>query len=195
MSQAIFPGTPMIVGLGAQGSSVPCNTCYFNTNINGNATNVPSVDTYIPESAIEVTTLNVGSASRWSSCISKTAAGIATPQFNIRSGTSASTTDAALWNIVLATAQTAVVDTAWCEIVLTIGVPPGVGGSNNIHMSFYLIHNLAATGSSTQQVQVQQSTSTRTFTSMPVFFGVSCNPGSAGVWSFVTSLALGMNLG
>src|SRR5205823_625033 len=152
-----------------------------------------AADTYLTGSAITIPPglVKVGSLIRWTFTMAKTGAGTATPTFIIRLGTAGTVSDTAQVTYTLS-AQTAVIDTGWCEIILLVRV---AGASGQIETGILFTHNLATTGLSISQVQVQQAIQTAiNFTTTGLIFGVSCNPGASGVWTFSNVMAVGMNL-
>lgn len=142
-----------------------------------------AADTYLAGSSINVTgLLQAGAFLRWRMAFTKTAAGVATPIFNIRYGTAGTTADTSRGTFT-GVAQTAAVDTGWVDIIANIRA---VGASGQMHSTFNMEHALTTTGiANAAQGQILQALSA-TFDTTPSgsIIGISCNPGASGVWTF-----------
>lgn len=141
-----------------------------------------AADTYLTGSSLAVPQhlLQAGATFKWRFAMTKTAAGVATPTWNLRVGTLGTTGDTSR---VLFTgpAQTAVVDAGTIEINAVLR---NIGAAGVLAAVLELSHNLAATGFATVQTPVLQTTSAGFDTTVAgLIIGVSCNPGSAGVWT------------
>jgi len=179
------------------------DTTAMNANVGGpgivaGGTICNGVDTYLKESALAISTLNVGSAFRWTLTMSKTAAGVTAATFNVRIGTSGTTADQSVGLFTLS-GQTGVVDTGWCEIIMNIQqFAANAYGASSVLL---FTHNLVSTGLNTATPQTAVIANTGSFTLTPSssviapgFAGVSCNPASLGVWTFQSCIALGYNM-
>lgn len=124
--------------------------------------------------------LQAGATFRWRFAMSKTGAGVAAPTWSIRSGTLGTVADSQKILFTSPVPQTAVIDQGIVEIMAIIY---GTGVGAIIAGSLKLDHNLAATGFATQQVVVLQVNGNIDTTIANLIVGVSCNPGSAGVWT------------
>lgn len=154
-----------------------------------------AADTYLAGSSIAFgvhSGLRAGTRFRWTFVMTKTAAGVATPIFNVRFGTNGTTGDAARLTYTLL-AQTAAVDTGKCIIEVYVRTFSATGV---IHGSVLFLHNNTVTGfSTTAQMQIQQSASAAfDATIANSIIGVSCNPGTAGVWTFQQVFVEAFNL-
>jgi hypothetical protein len=146
-----------------------------------------AADTYVLGSNFNITgRVQAGSWVQWQIAMSKTAAGVAAPTFNIRVGTAGAIGDTSR---VLFTgpAQTAVADTAWLRIVAKFN---SVGAAAVIQGELALHHNLAATGFASVNPAgfVPLSTTSGSFDSSPAGtnIGISMNGGASAAWT-VTS--------
>jgi len=158
------------------------------TNANTADVTASAADTYLTGSSINVpvSLLKVGTRIKWHLGMTKTAAGTATPIFNVRVGTAGTVADTArlTWTLV---AQTALTDTGWCEISVIVR---SIGASGVIHGEIMFTHAGNPVGTYTQGLatfvtQVQQSTSSAfDMTVASLIVGISCNPGASGVWTF-----------
>lgn len=157
------------IGLGASGNS---NTASVTAS---------AADTYLTGSSLAIgSRLQVGSSFHWTFRATKTAAGVATPIFNIRTGTAGTTADTARC-VHTGVAQTAVVDTAWFELEANF---QQVGTSAVLNSVLRMDHTAAdAAGMGTFRY-VQVASSAFDATPAGTIIGVSCNPGTSGVWTF-----------
>jgi hypothetical protein len=139
-----------------------------------------AVDTYLI--GVDLTrALKAGSVVHWLFRMSKTAFGVAAPTFTVRGGVNGSVTDTALVALVLS-AQTAIADDGWCDVAAVLR---SVGTAAVLSASVNFTHTLATTGLSTTQTKTASGNSAGFDTTQkPLRIGVSCNPGTAGVWTF-----------
>jgi hypothetical protein len=143
-----------------------------------------AADTYLNTGFGIATRIGVGSFWRWNIVATKTAAGVATPIFTVRTGTAGTTADTARLTFTLA-AQTAATDTAWFTI--EVGVQT-YSASGVLAGGLKMMHQNAATGFGTSQIQVFSATSsTFDLTAANLKLGLSVNPGASGVWTIVSS--------
>lgn len=139
-------------------------------------------DTYIAGSGLAIPQhgLQVGATFKWRFAMTKTAAGVAVPTWSIRSGTLGTVADSQKILFTSPAAQTGVVDAGIVDITAIL-YSTGVGGV--ISGALSMIHNLAATGFSVQQLIVLQVNGNLDTTIANLIVGVSVNPGAAGVWT------------
>jgi len=155
------------------------------TNANNADVVASAADTYLTGSAITVPPqlVRVGSRFRWQFAMSKTGAGTATPIWSVRIGTAGTVSDTARLTFT-GVAQTANADNGWAEIdviVRTIGASGVIAGVYNITKA----SSSSTLGLTNQQSDVKQVTSSTFDLTVPnLIFGVSCNPGASGVWTF-----------
>ena len=153
---------------------------------NGNAADVVAnaADTYLADGMLVVprgVVLLPGTMVRWRFSITKTAAGVAVPAWNVRLGSAGSTADAALATIQGATAQTAAASFAYVEIV---GLFRKCGTAADMALALTLVESTAGTGFSTVSAYARQGSAAAFDVTAPgLRFGVSVNPGAAGVWT------------
>jgi len=162
---------------------------------NANTANVvaSAADTYLAGTSVTIAgKIKAGSVFIIRLGLTKTAAGVATPIFNLRFGTAGSTADTSRATFTFL-AQTAVVDQGYAEIQVLIQT---VSVTGTIHASVNFEHKLATTGFATAaQVQMFESTSAAfDLTVANLKIGLSVNPGTAGVWTFQTATIEGYNL-
>lgn len=171
-------GTKVALGGGVSQSSAAAQT-------------LNAADTYITNSGLVVPSwgLVTNATFGWRFSASKTAAGIATPIFNIRLGAAGTVVDTARLAITGA-AQTAAVDTGWFEIVAALRT---AGASAVLVATVRVVHTAAAAagfGSAVYQVATSASFDSTTIVGAN-FIGLSVNPGAAGVWTVDYSHAEG----
>jgi hypothetical protein len=141
-----------------------------------------AADTYLAGSNLIVPQhlLQAGATLKWRLIMTKTAAGVATPVWTVRVGTTGTVADAARLTFT-GGAQTAAIDTGFVEfsaVLRNIGAAGVLAGGMN------LVHNLATTGFATIASEVLQATSAGFDTTVAgLIIGISVNPGSAGVWT------------
>lgn len=141
-----------------------------------------AADTYLAGSGLIVPQhlLQAGATFKWRFVMTKTAAGVASPTWNVRVGTLGTIVDASRL-LFTGPAQTAVLDVAQVEIVAVLR---NTGAAGILAGGLQLIHNLAATGFATNQIVVLQTTSAGfDTTAAGLIVGVSVNPGASGVWT------------
>lgn len=140
-------------------------------------------DTYVTGSDIRIPScgLQVGSRITWRISLSKTGAGVAAPVWTVRMGTAGSTADASQWTHT-GVAQTAVAETGYYELVLTIR---SIGASGVAQGSLVVTRTggTAATGlASVPVVEVTGAAADKTFVSGQRI-GLSINAGAASAWT------------
>lgn len=103
-----------------------------------------AADTYLTNSGLLIPSsgMQAGMFWEWKIIATKTAAGTATPVFQVRIGTNQTTADTSRVSITTA-AQTAAVDAALITIICTCR---NVGASGILRGAVWIQHNLAATG-------------------------------------------------
>jgi hypothetical protein len=142
--------------------------------------------------AIPPSMLRVGSIFRFSLSVSKTAAGTAGNIFLIKLGTLGTATDPTILTFTLPTG-TAVVDTAWIEILVTIRGP--LTASCIARGQLALAHNLAATGFAIIPSVVLQATSAAfNATVSNLIISASCTTATSTVLTFSQVIAEGWNV-
>lgn len=152
-------------------------------NANTGDVTANAADTYLAGSALSVAgRLQIGTTIKWSFSMTKTAAGVATPIYTVRVGGNGSIADTARHTFT-GLAQTAATDTGWHEITLTVR---NVGASSIVTGVMRMEHTGTTTGlANAAQIQILQSQPAGfDLTGGPLWFGISCNPGTAGVWTF-----------
>jgi hypothetical protein len=139
-------------------------------------------DTYLTGSGLAIPQhgLQIGATFKWRFAMTKTGAGVAAPTWSVRSGTLGTVADSQKILFTSPAAQTAVNDAGIVDITAIL-YSLGVGGV--IAGALSLIHNLAATGLSVQQIVALQVNGNIDTTIPNLIVGVSCNPGAAGVWT------------
>jgi hypothetical protein len=154
-----------------------------------------AADTYVAGSSMNVAgRLQAASFFRWRISMSKTAAGIAAPTFNVRFGTAGAVGDASRC-LFTGPAQTAVADTAILEITAQMRA---VGAAAQIQGELELHHNLAATGFATTGPSglLILSTTGGTFDSTVAnsIIGLSMNGGASAAWTVTSCVMDAVNL-
>lgn len=156
--------------------------------VNANTANVVAntADTYLAGSEIIVPNhgLQAKTTFHWRFSASKTAAGVAGPVFSIRVGTAGTTADTARLTLT-GPAQTAAVDVGTFDLTVVLR---NVGAAGVLAGALAIIHNTGgATGFANSISPVIENTGAGfDTTTANLIVGVSCNPGAAGVWTFVT---------
>lgn len=152
-----------------------------------------AADTYLTGSSISIppSLLRVGGVFIWKFAMSKTAAGTATPIWNIRFGVNGTTADTARVTHT-GIAQTAAVDNGMAEIMAIVRT----AGAAGVLSSYYALQHLgAAAGLANAVSDVKQNNSAAfDMTVANSIIGVSMNPGAAGVWTFQLVAVNGFNL-
>lgn len=144
-----------------------------------------AADTYLTDSGLIIPSksMQAGTFWEWRMVISKTAAGVATPIFQVRIGANQSTGDTSRLSITTS-AQTAVADTAFVVVLVNCRTV-AVGGV--IQGFVCLQHNLAATGFATTPAgfNLVEATSAG-FDNTALggqFIGLSINGGASAAWT------------
>lgn len=153
-----------------------------------------AADTYLTDSRLVLpqARMQAGVVMRGRIVITKTAAGVATPVFNIRTGTAGTTADTARLTYT-GVAQTAVIDTGYLEFQCTFRV---VGASAVLATWLRFDHDLAATGfaNATRGFQGQAVSGTFDSTTASMGVGISINPGASAAWTVQQSYVELVNL-
>lgn len=162
---------------------------------NANTSNVTcsAADTYITGSSINLAgRVQAGTTVKWLLSVTKTAAGTATPVFNVRVGTTQSTSDTARHTFT-GVAQTAATDTGYIEVTMVIR---SVSATSTSHVLFKMGHFNTTTGLQNKaQEQIFQSVSaTYDNTGATLYAGLSINPGASGVWTIQQCSVTATNL-
>jgi len=148
-------------------------------------------DTYVTSSGLLLpsTSMVAGMWWRWQLTITKTAAGTATPIWQVRIGTGQSTSDTSRLSITTA-AQTAASDTALVTILLTCR---SVGASGVLRGAVWIQHNLAATGFANTPAGFNLVSGTSSgFDNTALggsYVGLSVNGGTSASWTIEQVLA------
>lgn len=140
-----------------------------------------AADTYLTGGSLNISgRVQAASFFKWRFRLTKTAAGVAAPTFNIRTGTAGAVGDASRV-LFTGAAQTAVVDTAMIEMDAILR---SVGATAVLSAVIRMDHTSAdAAGLGTLRYLLTTSASFD-ITPANTVIGVSCNPGAAGVWTF-----------
>lgn len=157
-------------------------------NFSGNA------DAYLTATRVVLpqTRTQVGTVYRAKLVLTKTAAGTATPTFNVRVGTAGTTADTARLTYT-GVAQTAAVDTAYIEVQATFRA---VGASAVLAAWLRFDHDLASTGfaNATRGFQGQAVSAAFDSTTASTGIGISINPGASASWTLQQSYVELLNL-
>lgn len=142
-----------------------------------------ATDTYLTGSNVIIPSFSVqaGSKIRWRVSASKTAAGTATPIFQVRIGGAATTADTSRLTLTMA-AGTAATDVGVFEILLTVR---SVSATGVIQGTVSILHNGAAVGFVTSDGGVVEATSA-TFDNTALGgqnIGLSLNGGASASWT------------
>lgn len=163
---------------------------------NGNTADVVAnaADTYLTGSSIAVPShlLQALTIFKWKLVLTKSAAGIVAPTWNVRVGTLGTVADASRLLFTSPSAQTAVADTGFVDI---IAIVRNAGAAAVMAGGLTLQHALAATGlASVAVIALQVTSAAFDATVAGLIVGLSTNPGAAGVWTHqvVEAEALGM---
>lgn len=170
-------------GLWTQRTSTLIRTLPGIRNFNNADEVANAVDTYLAGSKITVPQhgLQAGTIFKWVIGMTKTAAGIAAPIWNIRVGTAGTTADAARVTFTSPSAQTAATDAGQVEIYAILR---NTGAAGVMAGVLSLWHNNATTGfASVSQIVVQATSAGFDTTTANLLVGISVNPGAAGVWT------------
>jgi len=153
------------------------------TNANTADVTANAADTYLTGSALTppTTLVKIGTTMCWLFAMSKTAAGVAQPVWSLRVGTAGTLADAARLTFT-GSAQTAVGDNGIAQVWLLIRSIGATGVAAGVQT---LTHVGNTAGLASIPTDVQQVTSAGfDMTVAGTKYGVSCNPGAAGVWTF-----------
>jgi hypothetical protein len=142
-----------------------------------------AADTYVTNSGVQVPSFGMQAEMQfvWSLSLSKTAAGVATPVFNIRLGAAQTTADTARLTIT-GPAQTAAIDVALLAIMVTVR---SVSAAGVIQGLVNWSHNGAAAGFANNNSGSVEGTSAAFDNSAVggLFLGLSINGGAAAAWT------------
>lgn len=152
-----------------------------------------AADTYVTNSGLQIPSfgMQAGMTLEWWMLITKTAAGVAAPIYQVRIGAAQTTADTSRLSIT-GPAQSAVVDACELRIRVTcrsVGVAGVLQGGIKLH------HNLAATGfavTGPAGVAFTDGTSAgfdNTATIAGQFVGLSINAGAAAAWTITQAIA------
>jgi hypothetical protein len=140
-------------------------------------------DTYLTSSAIDVSgRLQVGSILKWRVIVTKTAAGVAAPAWNVRFGTAGTTSDTSRLALTGST-QTGAIDTGVFEIMVVV---TAVGAATGVVRGFVMLqHNLGATGLGGAGTNAAAQASSGLFdtTTVGLKAGLSVNTGASAAWT------------
>jgi len=142
-----------------------------------------AADTYLTGSSLTVGgRLVAGSFFKWRLRMTKTGAGVATPTLTVRVGTAGTTADGSRATVTFA-AQTANSDTGMIEADAIFRT---VGSTATVQLIARLTHTGTTTGfaASAQEQNVSNLGASFDVTSSSNIIGLSCNPGTSGVWTF-----------
>lgn len=159
------------------------------------ATQTPAAtDTYVTGSGITVPTarLQAKTLYRCRVSVTKTAAGVVAPIFNLRYGTAGSTADTSRGALTLA-AQTAVIDTGYFEVIAVFNTV-GSGTSAVIRSHASCTHQLATTGLSIGGGGASAVSGGFDSTVAGSILGLSVTPGTSAAWTINTVIAELINL-
>lgn len=144
-----------------------------------------AADTYITNSGLILPSVSMqaGMVFVWEIVLTKTAAGTATPIWQVRIGAAQSTADTSRLSITMA-AQTAAADTAHVRVMLTCR---SVGVTGVIQGLVWIQHNLAATGFANTPAGfnlVQGTSAGFDNTALGgLYVGLSVNGGASAAWT------------
>jgi hypothetical protein len=142
-----------------------------------------AADTYVTGSNVLIPSwgLQTKTSIIWRLQVSKTAAGVATPTFIIRTGTNASTADTGRHTLAATSAQTANADEGFLTIMLTVRT---VGSSGQTAATAFWSHTQAATGFASDANGMISGTSTWDMTGVAGHnIGISVNGGALAAWT------------
>jgi hypothetical protein len=153
-----------------------------------------AADTYLAGSSMPIGgRIQAGSYFKWRFRATKTAAGTATPAFNIRFGTAGAVADTSRNLLTSAAAQTAVADTAAFEMDGRFEVV----GASAVFDAWIRMDHASADGAGFGTFRyIQTQSATFDATAAGLIMGVSCNPGATGtpVWTFQSIIVEAGNL-
>lgn len=152
-----------------------------------------AANTYLTGSSILVppALVRAGTTFSWRLAMSKTAAGVAAATITLVVGTNGTTADTVRATLTFG-AQTAAVDNGYIDIQAVVR---SNGASGVMAVSALFEHALATTGLDSQQFRIFQTTPAAfDMTVANSIWGLCCNPGASGVWTFqnVTVQAVGI---
>lgn len=141
-----------------------------------------AADTYLAGSSLAISgRIQAGSFFKWRFRATKTAAGVVAPTFNIRLGTAGAVGDTSRVLFTSTAAQTAVTDTAMFELDAIFRAV----GATAVLSGVIRMDHTSADGAGMGTFRYLLTTSAAfDVTPAGTIIGVSCNPGTAGVWTF-----------
>lgn len=146
-------------------------------------------DTYVTDSDLLIpsTGLQAKAMFRWTFSVAKTAAGTATPIYQVRIGANKTTADTSRLSIT-GPAQTAAADNAFIQLIMTVR---SIGASGVLQGMIRMDHNLAATGFATNASGIVQATSSGFDNSNlgGSYIGVSIDGGASAAWTMTQARA------
>jgi hypothetical protein len=142
-----------------------------------------AADTYVTGSSIRIPSFSVrvGSMLRWVISVSKTAAGVATPIYQVRIGPNQTTADTSRLTLT-GSAQTAGVDIAIIHIFLTVR---SVSATGVIQGTVGMFHNTGGAGFAATDAGAAEGTSAG-FDNTALggqYIGLSINGGASAAWT------------
>lgn len=158
-------------------------------NANNADVGAPSVDTYLAGSSIAIPShlMQALTVFRWKLAMSKSAAGVAAPTWNIRVGAAGAVGDASRILFTSPSLQTAVVDNGEVEIHAIVR---NAGAAAVMAAFLKMTHLNPATGlASVALVELQVTSAAFDATVANLIVGLSVNPGALGVWTHQLVLA------
>lgn len=142
-----------------------------------------AADTYVTNSDLLIPSfgLQAKTTFRWRISVSKTAAGVAAPAYQVRVGAARTVADTSRLTIN-GPAQTAVADVAVIEILLTVR---SIGAAGVIQGTIIMSHNGAAVGFANNDAGAVEGTSAGFDMTVIAgqFIGLSINGGAAAAWT------------
>ena len=188
----IFNGLQLGDGGGSTGSPgafltneynvTPTSTWQFPTAIEATVSDITAngVDTYLL--GVDASRIISESIITFRGCVTKTAAGTATPIFNVRFGNLGTTSDTA-GHTFTCVAQTAATDTGYFEIRVVVRSKSATATSHGI-LRFEHFNTTTGLANKSQVQLIQNTSGTYNNTIANLIVGLSVNPGASGVWTF-----------
>lgn len=148
-----------------------------------------AADTYVTNSGLLIPSFGLQAKTflRWILSVSKTAAGVATPIYQVRIGANQTTADTSRLTLT-GPAQTAAADIGLLIIILTVRT---IGAAGVIQGAANWSHNGAATGFANNASGAVEGTSAGFDNTAlnGLFIGLSINGGAAAAWTVTQALA------
>lgn len=179
-------GTKFVKTNGSSNELLMANGTVRNINNFNNSTSLQGITaatvTYLTGSNISTDNIKAGTVVTWNISVTKTAAGVVAPIFNVKLGTTGTTTDSTLLTFT-GSAQTAVVDNGSFTIRCTFR-SVGSGTTAVLVGDYTLMHNLQTTGLSVLPINYGFATSTGfNSTVTGSVLGITVDTGAAAVWT------------